>query len=69
MRIAPLLALAALAACTHNTIPGTNVPDEPQNRAVLQVSSTRGTPAARAIRTTWRDCASRFRATSAGCAP
>src|SRR6266851_279601 len=37
MRIAPLLALAALAACTHNTIPGTNVPDEPQNRAVLQV--------------------------------
>jgi hypothetical protein len=37
MRIAPLLALAALAACTHNTIPGTTVPDEPQNRAVLQV--------------------------------
>src|SRR5713101_6345704 len=37
MRIAPLLALAALAACTHNMIPGTTVPDEPQNRAVLQV--------------------------------
>jgi SnoaL-like domain len=37
MRIAPLLALGALAACTHQTIPGTNVPDEPQNRAVLQV--------------------------------
>jgi hypothetical protein len=37
MRTAPLLALAALAACTHNTIPGTNVPDEPQNRAILQV--------------------------------
>src|SRR6059058_4205443 len=37
MRIAPLLALAALAACSHNTIPGTNVSDDPQNRAVLQV--------------------------------
>jgi len=37
MRLAPLLVLAPLAACTHNTIPGTNVPDEPQNRAVLQV--------------------------------
>src|SRR5712691_1072622 len=37
MRIAPLLALAALAACTHTMIPGTTVPDEPQNRAVLQV--------------------------------
>ena len=37
MRIAPLLALAALAACSHNTIPGTNVRDDPQNRAVLQV--------------------------------
>jgi len=37
MRIAPLLGLAALAACSHNTIPGTNVRDDPQNRAVLQV--------------------------------
>ena len=37
MRIDPLLALAALAACSHNTIPGTNVRDDPQNRAVLQV--------------------------------
>jgi hypothetical protein len=37
MRIASLLALAALAACTHNTIPGTTIPDEPRNRAVLQV--------------------------------
>ena len=37
MRIAPLLALATLAACSHNTIPGTNVRDDPQNRAVLQV--------------------------------
>jgi hypothetical protein len=37
MRFAFLFALAALAACTHNMIPGTTVPDEPQNRAVLQV--------------------------------
>ena len=37
MRIAPLLGLAALAACSHNTIPGTSVRDDPQNRAVLQV--------------------------------
>jgi len=36
MRIAPLLALGALA-CAHQTIPGTTIPDEPQNRAVLQV--------------------------------
>jgi len=37
MRIASLLALAGLLACSHNTIPGTNVRDDPQNRAVLQV--------------------------------
>src|SRR5713101_4849022 len=37
MRTAPLLALAALAACTHRVIPGTQIPDEPENRAVLQV--------------------------------
>jgi len=37
MRILPLLALAALVACAHNTIPGTNVPDEPENRSVLEV--------------------------------
>ena len=40
MRIASLLALAALLACSHNTIPGTNVRDDPQNRAVLQVLAT-----------------------------
>jgi len=37
MRPLPLLALATLLACSHNVIPGTNVPDDPQNRAVLQV--------------------------------
>jgi hypothetical protein len=37
MRIAPLFGLALLAACSHNTIPGTNIRDDPQNRAVLQV--------------------------------
>lgn len=38
MRIGPLLALAALAACAHGKkIPGTEIDDEPQNRAVLQV--------------------------------
>ncbi len=37
MRIPCLLALAALAACSHATIPGTNVRDDPQNRAVLEV--------------------------------
>jgi hypothetical protein len=37
MRTLPLLALAALVACAHATIPGTNVPDEPENRAVLEV--------------------------------
>ncbi|MFL5313147.1 MAG: hypothetical protein ACJ79H_22160 [Myxococcales bacterium] len=37
MRIAPLFGLALVAACSHNTIPGTNVRDDPQNRAVLQV--------------------------------
>lgn len=37
MRLVPLLAVAALAACAHRTIAGTNVPDSPENRAVLQV--------------------------------
>lgn len=37
MRIAPLFALAALASCAHRVIPGTQIPDEPENRAVLQV--------------------------------
>jgi hypothetical protein len=37
MRLVPLLAIAALAACAHGPIPGTNVPDTPENRAVLQV--------------------------------
>src|SRR2546421_9361701 len=37
MRIAPLLALGLLAACSHNTIPGTSIRDDPQNRAILQV--------------------------------
>jgi len=37
MRIAPLFALVLLAACSHNTIPGTSIRDDPQNRAVLQV--------------------------------
>jgi len=37
MRILALVAAGALAACSHNVIPGTNVPDEPQNRAVLEV--------------------------------
>jgi hypothetical protein len=37
MRIFPLLALTALVACAHATIPGTNVPDSPENRAVLEV--------------------------------
>jgi hypothetical protein len=37
MRIVCLLALAALVACAHATIPGTNVTDNPQNRAVLEV--------------------------------
>jgi hypothetical protein len=37
MRIAFLLALATLLACSHAVIPGTNVPDDPQNRAVLEV--------------------------------
>jgi hypothetical protein len=33
-----LIALVLLtAACSHNLIPGTNIPDDPQNRAVLDV--------------------------------
>ena len=36
MRIA-LLACLATVACTHNTIPGTNIEDTPQARAVLDV--------------------------------
>ncbi len=31
------LLLAALFACSHNTISGTNIPDDPKNRAVLEV--------------------------------
>jgi hypothetical protein len=35
-----LIALVLLvAACSHNTIPGTNIPDDPQTRAVLDVFS------------------------------
>ena len=37
MRILRLLAPVALVACAHATIPGTNVPDKPENRAVLEV--------------------------------
>jgi len=29
--------MAALCSCAHAVIPGTNVPDNPQNRAVLEV--------------------------------
>src|SRR5437868_12557090 len=29
--------LLFLAACSHNTIPGTQIPDEPRTRAVLDV--------------------------------
>ena len=36
MRTALLLAASALA-CSHATLPGTNIPDSPQNRAVLDV--------------------------------
>ncbi len=32
-----LLALLLSAACSHSTLPGTNIPDSPQNRAVLDV--------------------------------
>lgn len=38
MRKAALL-LSLAAACSHNTIPGTNVSDDPQTRAVLEVVS------------------------------
>jgi len=34
-RTAALLLL--LAACSHDTIPGTQIPDEPKTRAVLDV--------------------------------
>jgi ketosteroid isomerase-like protein len=38
MRIAAAtFAVFACAACSHNTIPGTNIPDQPENRAVLDV--------------------------------
>jgi SnoaL-like domain len=38
MRIARAIAAVALcAACSHNTIPGTSIPDRPENRAVLDV--------------------------------
>jgi hypothetical protein len=39
MRIAALLATACLLACSHATLPGTQIPDSPQNRAVLDVFS------------------------------
>jgi hypothetical protein len=40
MRIAaPSLATACLLACSHATLPGTEIPDSPQNRAVLDVFS------------------------------
>ena len=39
MRTAALLATACLLACSHATIPGTQIPDSPQNRAVLDVFS------------------------------
>lgn len=32
-----LLATASLLACSHATLPGTEIPDSPQNRAVLDV--------------------------------
>jgi hypothetical protein len=32
-----LAALLLLAACSHSTIPGTQIPDEPRTRAVLDV--------------------------------
>jgi hypothetical protein len=35
--IAATLAVIVCAACSHNTIPGTNIPDRPENRAVLDV--------------------------------
>jgi hypothetical protein len=38
MRIAAAtLTLLLCAACSHNTIPGTQIPDRPENRAVLDV--------------------------------
>lgn len=39
MRTLAALALTflSLAACSHNTIAGTNIPDDPQTRAVLEV--------------------------------
>jgi hypothetical protein len=37
MRLSVALACLALAACSHATLPGTNIDDTPQNRAVLDV--------------------------------
>jgi hypothetical protein len=34
---ATYLLLLCAAACSHNTIPGTQIPDRPENRAVLDV--------------------------------
>jgi hypothetical protein len=39
MRTTALLATACLLACAHPTMPGTQIPDNPQNRAVLDVFS------------------------------
>jgi hypothetical protein len=37
MRTAAILAAACAAACSHATLPGTNIPDNDQTRAVLDV--------------------------------
>ncbi len=39
MKNAALLATACLLACSHATLPGTNIPDSPENRDVLEVFS------------------------------
>lgn len=39
MRTAAIASLACLVACSHATLPGTNIPDSPQTRAVLDVFS------------------------------
>jgi hypothetical protein len=39
MRTVALLATASLLACAHATLPGTTIPDNAQNRAVLDVFS------------------------------
>ena len=39
MRTAALIGIACIIACSHATLPGTNIPDSPQTRAVLDVFS------------------------------